>query len=73
MDFKAILKAMIALLVPFLFQLIIVKWPDFPLTAENVTALILWLVGFAIGGWQVSKSFYVGQRRLYGKQGDLLQ
>jgi xanthosine utilization system XapX-like protein len=61
---KEILKALIAALVPILYALLKNVLPEFPLTASQLLELILFLVGFAIGGWQVSKSFYLANQRL---------
>jgi len=57
-DFKSMLKAVIAVLVPFFFTMLIAKYPDFPLTADQLVSLVLWLVGLVIGGWQAAKVYH---------------
>ena len=55
MSGKRLLKALIAALVPVLYSLLKAHYPDFPLESDQVLALILWIVGLLIGGWQLAK------------------
>jgi len=50
---KELLKGSITLLVAFFYSLFVAKFPNFPLDQSSVLAVILWGVGFAIGGWQM--------------------
>lgn len=61
---KELLKSVIALVIAFAYSAIIAKFPDFPLAKDQLVSLILWLIGFAIGGWQANK-YYV--KKLYNK------
>lgn len=54
MIFKPILKAVIATLAPFLFDILTKLSPAIPLTLQQLTELILWLAALAIGGWQAN-------------------
>jgi len=55
MDLKSMLKAIIAVIIPFLYSALIGKVPDFPLTGDVFLQLVLWIVGLAVGGWQANK------------------
>jgi len=50
-----IIKAFIAVLIPLLFTALIAKYPDFPLTAQQLVALALWLVGLLFAGAKIAK------------------
>lgn len=51
---KPILKAMISALIPILYSLLVAKYPNFPLSSEQLLALILWILGIGVGGWQLN-------------------
>lgn len=45
-----IVTAIIAIALPILFSLLVAKYPNFPLTLESVTSLVLWLAGLFVAG-----------------------
>lgn len=49
---KAILRAALTALAPFLFQIIAALEPPIPLTIAQFTELLLWIGAVAVGGWQ---------------------
>ena len=64
LDWKPILKAALAAILPLLYTAI-VGWNEaFPLTQADFVALVLFLIGLPLGGWQVAKSVYKAQGRL---------
>jgi len=54
---KELLKGIIGLVIAFLYSLLIKQYPDFPLGVGQIIALILWIVGLLIGGWQAKLYF----------------
>lgn len=58
---KELLKSTIGLLVAFFYSMLKAKYPDFPLDSSAVLSLILWALGFAVGGWQ-ARSFLLRKR-----------
>jgi len=50
---KELLKSTIGLLVAFFYSMLKAHYPNFPLDNDAVLSLILWALGFAVGGWQV--------------------
>jgi len=55
MSFKDILKAVLGVLLPIAFGLIIARNPDFPLNEDQFVSTILYIIGGAFGGWAVLK------------------
>lgn len=47
---QKLIAAIIAIALPILFSLLVAKYPNFPLTLESVTALVLWIVGLFVAG-----------------------
>jgi hypothetical protein len=35
----------------------VTHYPDFPLYAEDFTAIILWIVGLIVGGWGLGSMY----------------
>jgi len=64
MSWKHILYAVIGALIPFGYSAVTGQFPDFPLGADVFSALIIWVVGLAIGGWQLNKFVLVNTRSL---------
>lgn len=56
MEWKSFLKALLAVVLPLLYSLLL-KWaPDLPIPEAQFIELIIWAVGLLIGGWQLSNS-----------------
>lgn len=55
MDWKAILKSFLSLGLTIAYGLIISRNPDFPLAEGDFTNLLIYIIGGAIGGWQLLK------------------
>jgi len=64
MSWKHILYAAIAAIIPFGYSALSGQFPDFPLQADVFSALVLWVIGLAIGGWQATKFVLVNTRKL---------
>ncbi len=64
---KPVLKALLAVLVPVLYGIIVDAYQDFPLDAAKLTDVFLWVVGLIVGGWQISKARYVKEKRIVEK------
>lgn len=64
MNFKHILYALLVAMIPFMYSALTGKFPTFPLSAEQFGAVVLWLIGLLVGGWQTAKYFYLSQGRL---------
>lgn len=54
MSLKNVLYAVLSALIPLGFSALTGKYPDFPLDLGSFTAAILWIVGLAVGGWQLN-------------------
>ena len=63
-DWKPIVKALLLVLLPIVYNLLVGWDASFPLPKEDFVAIILFLFGIPIGGWQLAKSVYKGQGRL---------
>lgn len=49
---KKIIKAAIAALVPILYSIIITKFPEFPISQNEIVEALLWVIGiFFAGGY----------------------
>jgi len=57
METKAIVKMLLAVLLPVAYSLILANNPDFPLAETKFVEVILYLVGGIIGGWQAKQAF----------------
>lgn len=57
MTWKNLLYSMLAVLLPLLYSLLLGKYPDFPLNQGETVALLLWLIGLLVGGWNL-KAFF---------------
>jgi len=68
-NWKGMVRAVVSAAVPFVYSLLMAKFPDFPLAEAGFLELILWVVGMMVGGWQVSKSVYIGQKMLLNHTG----
>jgi hypothetical protein len=64
---KPMLRALIVALIPLFYGTLVDAYQDFPLTLEMTVTVVVWIVGLAIGGWQVGKAYYVAKGVLYGK------
>ena len=58
MNWKNVILAVLGSVIPFLYSALVGKFPDFPLDQSNFLAIIIWVVGLAIGGWNL-KSIHV--------------
>jgi len=63
-DWKPLLKAILAILIPVVYNAILGWNATFPLPQSDFVNLMLWVIGLPIGGWQIAKAVYVGQYRL---------
>ena len=57
MNWKDMLKIFLGALLPALFTQLVSHYPDFPLFAEDFTAIILWIVGLLVGGWGLNAMY----------------
>ncbi|HEY4756403.1 MAG TPA: hypothetical protein VIH28_10135 [Ignavibacteriaceae bacterium] len=53
MDFKAILKTVLSVLLPVAYSMIFANNPDFPLAEFEFVELALYLIGGILGGWTI--------------------
>lgn len=51
MIWKNVIAAMLGVVIPIAWSAITNSQPDFPLTIDSFTELVLWAVGLVIGGW----------------------
>jgi len=56
LDWKSLLKAVLAALVPVVYTVLVTAYPDFPLPQDQFVQTVLWIIGMAIGGWQVNNA-----------------
>ena len=57
--FKQIVLALVAALVPLLYSLLIAKFPDFPLSADQLLAFAVWIVGLLFAGAKLHHAFVI--------------
>jgi len=62
---KPIIKALITVLIPVFWGWLKDAYQDFPLTSEQLLAIVLWIIGLVIGGWQLGKAYYVHNAMLF--------
>lgn len=55
---KQIILAIILALAPILFSFITKEFPDFPLDQGAFVALIVWVVGLLVGGWNLKAAVH---------------
>jgi len=53
---RNIIYAMLGAVLPLIYSALIGEIPSFPLAEAGFVDLILWLVGYVIGGWNVAKA-----------------
>ena len=63
-DWKYVIYALLGVTLPLLYTWFFGSLNDFPLDMETFVALVLWLIGLAVGGWQGSKAYYIASKRL---------
>jgi hypothetical protein len=63
-EWKPILKALLLVVLPVVYSLIVGWNESFPIAQDEFIAILLFLIGLPIGGWQLAVSVYKGQRRL---------
>jgi len=56
LNWRNILYAVLGVILPLVFDEIIKADPKFPLPLEMFSDLILYLVGFLVGGWNIAKA-----------------
>lgn len=56
---KQIILALIAAMVPLLYSLLIAKFPEFPLTADQLLAVAVWIVGLIFAGTRLQRIAYI--------------
>jgi len=54
--FKSILLAILSLIIPVLYSLLIRNVPEIPLPSNVFSELIIWAVGLLVGGWSSIKA-----------------
>jgi uncharacterized membrane protein YagU involved in acid resistance len=59
-----LIKALLGVLVPVLYAVIANKWPDFPLTSDNLFALAIWLAGLLFSGANLNNAYLRARGRL---------
>jgi len=64
---KSVLYAVLVTLLPMVYNLLIAKYPLFPLDQGSFSALLLWLIGLPLGGWQAFKAVAAYQIRKHGE------
>ncbi|NLI41960.1 MAG: hypothetical protein GX421_12435 [Caldisericales bacterium] len=64
MAWKNVLYAVLAVLLPLVYEFVVDAVPSFPLDATNFIGVVLWIIGLLIGGWQVTVSGYRRAGRL---------
>lgn len=50
---KDILRLLLATLLPIAYVALKIAFPDFPLSQDTFVALIIWVVGLVLGGWNM--------------------
>lgn len=63
-EWKNVIYALLGVTLPLLYTWFFDTLQGFPLDAETFVALILWLIGLAVGGWQGTKAYYIASKRL---------
>jgi hypothetical protein len=58
MAWKNALYALLAVVLPVVFGWVAGLLPGFPMTSADFTALLLWILGLLVGGWQASAASY---------------
>lgn len=58
MAWKNVLYALLAVILPLVYEFVVNAIPAFPLDATNFIGLVLWIIGLAVGGWQASLASY---------------
>jgi len=56
-NWKPLLLAVLGVVSPFLYSILFSDTPDFPLTVDNWTDLLVWIVGLLVGGWTGAKAY----------------
>lgn len=56
MNLKQLLRLVLGVLLPVAYVALKKLYPDFPLMQDSFMALIFWVLGLLIGGWNL-KSF----------------
>ena len=64
MNWRHVLYAALAAIVPFGYSWITGQFPEFPMAADVFSSLILWVVGLAVGGWQFAKYYLINTKKL---------
>lgn len=67
LSWRNILYAVLGVILPLIFKEIITADPEFPLTQEIFVNLVLYLLAFLVGGWNLVKLGI--QRMVYLKYG----
>lgn len=58
MDWKPLLKMFLMSVLLGFYLILKALAPDFPLTQDSFIELVLWIVAFAVGGWQAKTLNY---------------
>ena len=53
---KAIILAMLSAILPLIYTNLIGAVPDFPLAGDKFAELLIWAIGYLVGGWQLNKA-----------------
>jgi len=52
MDWKPLLKSILAIVLAAVYSALKAKYPDFPLVQSDFIEVVLWAIGGIVGGWQ---------------------